>query len=432
MNNVIEAQCLNYVLKKGNLSFITYNNLDETYFPTFNQEYRFIVDHFNKYGNVPDKATMVGEFPQFEFLDVGESDTYLVKEIKELHLYRKLVPDVNKIVSLMSAGKTDEAIVYLTTTASKIPPIRDTEPTRLIKQYEKRLETFEEKCKNIDVAYTTTGLPELDEIIGGWDRKEEFAIVAAKTNVGKSWFALFFALQAAKKGLRVGIYSGEMESDKVGYRVDSFLFNISNYGLTHGDSRIIEEYREALKRISDEVAGEMVVYTPNDLDGYPTATKLKSCIERDELDMLIIDQISLMEDEKKARNKTDRFANIASALKNLQTATHKPIIAVAQLNREKTDDGSVTIDNIAEAYDIMRFATIGLLIEQKDSEETKLKRVVLTIGKARDSDKGKKLTYMWDINYGKLTYVPTENDATKGKHIEELKETFGDIEENIF
>ena len=55
------------------------------------------------------------------------------------------------------------------------------------------------------------------------------------------------------------------------------------------------------------------------------------------------------------------------------------------------------------------------------------------IGKARDARVGSKLTYMWDINMGKLTYVPTENDATDGSHFEEIKQEYGDsIGENIF
>ena len=61
MIDIIEAQCLNYILEKKNMSFIIYNNLDETYFPTFLEEYRFIKNHYDKYGNVPDKETIIQE-----------------------------------------------------------------------------------------------------------------------------------------------------------------------------------------------------------------------------------------------------------------------------------------------------------------------------------------------------------------------------------
>ncbi len=433
MNNVIEIQCLNYILNKKNLSFITYNNLDESYFTTYLNEYRFIKDHYDKYNNVPDKETIIGVFPDFEFLDVTENEQYLLKELKELYLYRLLVPDVNKIVDLMSVGKTDEAIGHLTKAASKIHLKETVDPIDLISQASIRYDEYLEKCNNPVKAYITTGLSALDEVLGGWDRKEELAIISGKTNTGKSWYTLYFALHAAMKGLKVGFYSGEMEPSKIGYRLDSFLFNLSNYGLTHGDLNLQNSYKDLLETLKDKVSGQILVATPDMFDGYATVSKLKAFVEKNELDMLVIDQISLMEDERKSKIKHEAYANIARDLKNLQVMKHIPIIVAAQLNREEADKG-LTIDNIAGSYDIMRYATTALLLEQKDKDDSKIKRLTITVGKARDARAGSKLTYMWDINYGKLTFVPTENDATNGKHIEELKETFGDIntEENVF
>ena len=48
MIDLVEAQCLNYILNTKSMSFIIYNNLDETYFPTFLDEYRFIKSHYEK------------------------------------------------------------------------------------------------------------------------------------------------------------------------------------------------------------------------------------------------------------------------------------------------------------------------------------------------------------------------------------------------
>lgn len=570
LNNVIEAQCLNYILNKKSWSLVIYNNLDESYFSTYSQEYRFIKDHYEKYNTIPDKETIIGEFPDFEFIEVNESESYLVKELRELHLYRSLVPDVNKIVDLMSSGKSDEAFNVLVKASSKVNLKPVLEPVDLIKQADIRANEYKQKCEDQLKAYVTTGLPELDEIIGGWDRQEEFAIVAAKTNQGKclekgtkvlmadgslkkvediiigdkvqsinsintvfelhsgkakgyklklneteyftissdhiltlayvfdktrlidisiedylampnyfkdsymlykpkedklfyfsievieeiqyygfacdgdhrfilgngiithnSWWILYFALHAAIKGLKVGIYSGEMEPSKVGYRLDTFLSHISNYSMTHGDKNIQSQYEDYINTLSSQVKNSILVATPEMLDGNATVGKLRAFIERNELDMLIIDQLSLMDDEKRAKVNHEAYANIVKDLKSLQTMKHIPIIAAAQLNREQNETG-ISIENIAGSYDIMRYATTGILLEQKDKDDQRIKRLVITIGKARDARVGSKLTYMWDINYGKLTYVPTENDATEGKHIEELKDTFGDMEENVF
>ena len=431
MVDVIEAQCLNYILDKKSMSLIIYNNLDETYFPTFIDEYRFIKNHYDKYGNVPDKETVVQQFPDFDFIQVSESEQYLVKEIREAKTYRLLVPDINNIVDLMTNNKSDEAYKVLLSAANKVNMRSTIEPVDLISQAQIRYDEFLEKCSDQAKAYVTTGLKELDEILGGWDRKEELAVISARTNQGKSWWLLYFALHAAMKGLRVGIYSGEMEPSKLGYRIDTFLFNISNWGITHGDMNLQAQYKEYIDKIKDSVKSSILVVTPEMFDGNATVTKLRAFIERSQLDMLCIDQYSLMEDERRGKQGHEAFANIAKDLKNLQVMKHIPILAVAQLNRQENENG-LTIENIAGSYDIMRYATTALLLEQKDKDDQKVKRLVLTLGKARDARVGSKLTYMWDINFGKLTFVPTENDATNGKHVEDLKEEYGDIGENIF
>lgn len=432
MKDLIELQCLNYIINNKNLSFIIYNNLDSSYFPTFLNEYNFIKNHYDKYGNTPDKETIIQEFPDFEFLEVNETDQYLAKALREEYLYRALVPDINKIVELMSNNKTYDACDYLVKALNKVNLKETVEPIDLINQAQLRYDEYIEKTKDPAKAYVTTGFKELDEILGGWDRHDEFAVIAAKSNVGKSWFLLWFALYAAINNLKVGIYSGEMEPNKLGYRIDTFLFNLSNWGMTHGDINIQVQYKESLSKISQLVQNSILVVTPEMLDGNATVTKLRSFIERSNLDMLCIDQYSLMDDERKGKVGFEAFSNIAKDLKKLQVMKHIPILAVSQLTREEAEKG-LTIENVAGSYDIMRYATTALLLEQKDKEDQKVKRLVITIGKARDSKAGSKLTYLWDINYGRFTFVPTENDATQGSHIEELKEEYGDINSgNIF
>lgn len=428
---MIEAQCLNYILKNKSLNFIIYNSLDETYFPTYLEEYRFIKNHYDKFGNIPDKETIIQQFPEFPFIDIQENESYLLSELKEAYLYRALVPDINKIVDLMSHNKTDEALSVLVGASSKINLKQSIEPVDLIKQASIRYDEFIKKGEEPLTAYVTTGFPELDEILGGWDRKEELSFICARTNVGKSWIMLYCALHAAIQGLKVGIYSGEMQPSKVGYRLDTFLFNLSNWGLTHGDLNMQVKYKESLSNISQLVKNSILVVTPEMLDGNATITKLRSFIERYKLEMLCIDQLSLMDDERRGRQGFEAFSNIAKDLKNLQTMKQIPIIGVSQLNREDKETG-LSIENIAGSYDIMRYATTAILLEQKTKEGERMTRLVMTIGKARDAQIGAKLTYIWDINMGRLTFVPTENDATKGSHVEDLKEEYGELGGDIF
>jgi hypothetical protein len=71
----------------------------------------YILGHFEKYGNVPDKETFLVEFRDFEIVDVHESDRYMIETLREEYLYSQMVPFVHKIADIV---KTDsfEAVNY--------------------------------------------------------------------------------------------------------------------------------------------------------------------------------------------------------------------------------------------------------------------------------------------------------------------------------
>ena len=104
---------------------------------------------------------------------------------------------------------------------------------------------------------TFTGFDELDALIGGWDVKEELATIVARTGMGKSWLLLKCASAAAKQGKIVGIYSGEMSENKVGYRLDTLMGNFSNGALIHGGASVKNEYRKYLDNLKENVPGKI-------------------------------------------------------------------------------------------------------------------------------------------------------------------------------
>lgn len=425
---MVELQVLNKILSTKSWQIVIFNNLDESYFPTYKKEFNFIKDHYDKYNVIPDKETFVDKFDKFDFIDVSESDDYLISKLREQRLYLRMAPHMNAMMELMSAGESQKALEYWQSTTSELIKETNTKCIDLIKESNIRFEEYLQRTRDFNRYYHKTGLAELDEVIGGWDAKDELGLILARPNVGKTWIMIYFALQSAKQGLKVGIYSGEMSDNKIGYRLDTFLFNISNWGLTHGDINVQVDYEKSIKNIDNLVKGSIKVLTPLQLDGPATVSKLRAFIEREELDILYIDQYSLLTDEKSSKNTFDSFASISKDLKTLQVLKKIPIIVAAQLNRSENEtvDGP-GLKNIAGSDRIGQDATLAIFLEQKDTN------LVVTIGKARDAKVGDKLTYNWDINNGRLTFIPTDTDATDGKYVEEVKEEFsGDRSDDIF
>ena len=69
MNTIsTEIKILNKVLQTGDISLIRNNDLGSEYFPIYKNEYNFIVNHFQNYGNVPDQLTFLGQFKDFDLI----------------------------------------------------------------------------------------------------------------------------------------------------------------------------------------------------------------------------------------------------------------------------------------------------------------------------------------------------------------------------
>lgn len=422
---MIELQILNYIFKTNSFQLIILNGITEEYFTTYKEQFIFIRDFYNKYNQLPSKETFQSQFDgKFEWINVTDPENYLLDKLKEAKLYRDVIVSYKELANLIKDEKTDKAIEKMASISQNFLKQKQTTAIDLISDANLRLNAYNEKVAHPEKATVTTGLKELDAIIGGWDLTNETAVIAARTGCGKSWWLIYFALAAAKQGLTVGFYSGEMESESVGYRLDTFQGNIANGSLTHGNDNVKLQYENYIETLNKVVPGHIICVTPQDLDGSATVSKLRAFIEKYNLQMLFVDQYSLLEDEKHGRTPREQMANLSKDLRSLQRLKKIPIIAAAQLNREEIGEDGPTTKNISESDRIGQDATIVLFIERKQDN------VILSIGKARNAQTGAKLTYAWNINMGTLNYIPIENDAIKGEGSENLQQQYNDCEKS--
>lgn len=231
-------------------------------------------------------------------------------------------------------------------------------------------------------------------------------------------------MHAAKAGLRVGFYSGEMEIDLVGYRFDTFLGNIANGSLTHGNDNVKDSYKTYTESLNKVIKGHIYCITPDMFDGSVTVSKLRAFVEKYDLQMLCIDQFSLLDDQKGARNPREQAVNISKDLRALQRLKKIPILTAVQFNREDTEENGPSTKNIAESDRIGQDSTTVLAIERKGDN------AVLSIIKARNARTGDKLTYNWNINMGILNYIPSEKDALNGEEAYEMLNSYADTEKS--
>ena len=422
---MIQLQFLNYLLKTKDSSILLVNNLNEDFFSYYKNEYNFIINHLREYGNIPDSITFLNNFPSFDIIEVSESPDFLIDKLYEDKNTRVLASIFNKIKKHLMEGDIDKAMELYTSSTDVVLKAKHIDAVDILTNTD-RYEAYLQRCENFDKFYVKTGFKELDEIIGGWDREEELATIVARSNQGKSWILFKCAVAAVEQGLNVGIYSGEMSERKVGYRIDTLISNISNSSITKGDRQIQNEYKKHLDSLPNKYKGCLKVLTPNMIDGPAGVTSLRAFIEKENLDILFIDQHSLLEDDRHAKNPVEKASNISRDLKNLQVIKKVPIISVSQQNRNSTENG-VGLEHVAQSDRIAQDSTIVIFFEQKDGIMT------MHLIKSRDSVNMKDLKYSIDLNKGLFIYIPEEDNAIDGQGVEDLRKEFEeDEDEDIF
>lgn len=426
---MIQLQVLNKILADKDIDFLIKNNLNDSYFSDYKDEFKYIQNHLNKYGNLPDLESFLTIFPDFEVLNVKESNRFLLDELFKDYKTRCLALTFNQIRDLLLQNKIDKAVSLYEHSLEDISKNSGVECIDIINNVE-RYDDYVEKMSDYNKYFIKTGFKELDNLFGGWDRTEELATIIGRTGNGKSWLMLKFAVEAARQGLNVGIYEGEISANKVGFRIDTLLSHISNGKLIHGNESIQLEYKQYIDNLHNLIPGTIKVLTPLNIGGPASVSALKSFILKEGLDILFIDQHSLLEDDRKAKNPIERASNISKDLKNLQVMYKIPIISVSQQNRV-ANEGGVDTTNISQSDRIGQDSTCVIAIEKKEDIMT------LSIIKSRDSESGKKFKYYADFNTGTFTYIPEgdSNESAEETEEENLEQRYSvdNVEgENVF
>lgn len=421
---MVDVQILSKVLDTGNIDIIIHNGLNSEYFPNYQEEFKFILNHYKQYNKVPDKETFLSQFPDFTIAKVGDPDTYLLDKIGEEYLFQKTAPVLKQVEELI---KTDsrKAIEYLQQELPSLTSKLRLTAKDIVKDADERIEELE---KRKDGKYfITTGFRELDNALMGWQRGEDLITVMGRTNEGKSWCLLKFIEAAWSEGYRVGIYSGEMSSIQMGFRFDTIYNNFSNMNLTKGgqDIEVYKKYIEDLKS-----KNSFFVITPEDMGGSCTVTKLEAFIQKYKLDILGVDQYSLMDDENFRAGQPLRmkYDNISKGLFQLSCKYHIPVLAAVQANRaaaikdKKQKVEGPKLEHISEADAIAHNSSRVIAMRQNEGN------LEFEIVKNRIGGRNGKYIYRWLIDTGKFEYVPTldNNDV---QQIEQIKKQFRDKED---
>lgn len=409
MTSSVELQVISRILtSESSFEVDRLCSYDQSYYSVFKGHIHYILDHKDKYGEVPDVFTFQAQFPSIVLVEVNEPLSFLEDELRKNKQHILLLETFNKLGDLGSADVT-EAWQYLSKQVDRAAELDASQPMNVVADADKRAEQIIEFNKQKRIP---TGFPEIDKVMyGGLSTVEELLIIIARTNAGKSWVCTKMMESAQANGFPVLYYSPEMQSCFIGTRFDTWRGHFKNSELYRG--QYSDEYKQYLKELVHNETGAFVVEDKDMSEGLTTVRGLEQLVKKHHIKLLIIDGLSYISEGYKTQTDTVRYKVICNDLFKLSKVHSCAVVVAMQANREtresKDDKGEPfpTIYNAEGSDHPARIATQVFSMRQVFEKHI----LDIRLEKSRTAANTRPVfSYSWDPNTGTTEYI-RDNDS---------------------
>ncbi|MEP2445771.1 MAG: replicative DNA helicase [Balneola sp.] len=199
---------------------------------------------------------------------------------------------------------------------------------------------LEEVFKAVDNPEYGMGVPsgfDIDKITNGW-QSGELVIIGARPAMGKTAFVLSAALNAAKQGKHIALFSLEMSIASLLKRLLAMEGRIDMQRMVKGSLSDIEmkDLVEAAEKLADY---NIKIDDTAGLSLHELISKCKSLEMTESIDLIIIDYLQLMTGPNTYFSRELEIASISRGLKALAKDLNVPVIALSQLSRQVEQRG---------------------------------------------------------------------------------------------
>jgi replicative DNA helicase len=244
-----------------------------------------------------------------------------------------------------------------------------------------------------------TGFNDLDYKTAGL-QAGDLIIIAARPSMGKTALSLNIAEYAAiKTGKAAAVFSMEMSSSQLAFRLISSLGRINQQHLRTGELAD-EEWPRVTSAITMLSEAKIFIDDTPSLSPLELRARARRLKREHDLGLIVVDYLQLMQVPGNKENRATEISEISRSLKALARELGVPVIALSQLNRsleQRTDKRPVMAD-LRESGAIEQDADVIVFIYRDEyyNPESNEKGVAeIIIGKQRNGPTGTvKLTFL--------------------------------------
>ncbi|MBR5049364.1 MAG: replicative DNA helicase, partial [Erysipelotrichaceae bacterium] len=323
----------------------------------------------------PEYITEIADMP-FSSQNVD----FYIDTIRQKALLRKLIDTSSSIIDDAQNNSADFDDILAQAENSILGVTRQGAKTGNVLNSQQAMNAVMEQLKNLQNTQGMTGVPSgyrlLDRYTNGF-QKGDLIILAARTAVGKTAFALNLALNAAvmhKKS--VAIFSLEMPTVQLAMRMLSAEAMVNGMSIRTGKNLSDSDYgriNNAARKISE---ANLFFDESSDIKVNEIAAKCRKLKEDGHLDLIIIDYLQLITPTHHSESRQQEVSEISRNLKALAREMNVPVIALSQLSRlveqRGRKDNRPLLSDLRESGSIEQDADMVLFlyrINQSENDE---------------------------------------------------------------
>ena len=320
---------------------------DDCFFDNFNKAvYRAIIA-VTEQGNVADiisvKAELESKRVQFDLMALMSlTDHYTINirqyaiRLKDLATRRRLTQIAQRLlinsyteenpIEQVTQQTTDDIAALFSSDVSEVMVLRDGI---------KKVNTIINQ--NLQDTHQLTGSPtgfeELDKKMGGL-QCSDLTIIAAESSIGKTSLSLSIALNAAKYGEKIAIYSMEMKAEQLTARIMAMESGVSSSNILY--ARLDGGQLQQIEKGVGKIENLNIFFDDRSTSSIDTIlSSIRYMVMKYKVKGAIIDYLQILNVNMKNANKEQAMGDVARRLKNIAKELDIWVIALSQLSRDK-------------------------------------------------------------------------------------------------
>lgn len=319
----------------------------DCFFDNFNKAvYRAIIA-VTEQGNVADiisvKAELESKRVQFDLMALMSlTDHYTINirqyaiRLKDLATRRRLTQIAQRLlinsyteenpIEQVTQQTTDDIAALFSSDVSEVMVLRDGI---------KKVNTIINQ--NLQDTHQLTGSPtgfeELDKKMGGL-QCSDLTIIAAESSIGKTSLSLSIALNAAKYGEKIAVYSMEMKAEQLTARIMAMESGVSSSNILY--ARLDGGQLQQIEKGVGKIENLNIFFDDRSTSSIDTIlSSIRYMVMKYKVKGAIIDYLQILNVNMKNVNKEQAMGDVARRLKNIAKELDIWVIALSQLSRDK-------------------------------------------------------------------------------------------------